>query len=166
MESHQIENFYEAKSVVQVMLEAEDCKKIAEGVICKISVLFSRLCYAIMISNDNIVMKEAPRYELTDITGLRNAACWEACANAKEKATFIIDALDDDTVRLGSPVCFTDIHCDIEDDAEESFYGNLANFSSWNVEKIVVKMGRKMNLRVVTNKGDKSVHTQRIPTKD
>merc|ERR1712038_403602 len=90
-------------------------------------------------------MHEAPKYELSDITGLRNAARREACANAKEKATFIIDALDDNSVKLGNPVCFTDIHCDIEDDAEESFCGNLANFSSWNTTKIILKDGEEVD---------------------
>jgi len=129
---------YQAKSVVRVMLEVQE-----EGEEHAISHLFSRVCYSIMVNDDNIVMHDAPRYELSDITGLRNAARREACVNAKEKANYIIDALDDDTVRLGNPVCFTDIHCNIEDDAEESFCGNLSNFSSWNVTKIVMKDGHE-----------------------
>jgi hypothetical protein len=136
---------YEAQSVVRVLLEAKECSDVEEDKEERnISYLFSRFCYSIMTNGDkdNIVMHEAPRYELRDLTGLRNDARRDACSNAKEKATFIIDALDDENITLGKPVCFTDIHCNIEDDAQESFCGNLANFSSWNVTKIIMKNGQ------------------------
>jgi len=126
---------YQAESVVRIMLEADDDDDIGS----KISALYSKVCYSIMIHDDNIVMQEAPRYELSDITRLRNDARRSACENAKEKATFIIDALDDDSVKLGNPVCFTDIHCDLKDDAEESFCGSLTELSSWDVSKVVIE---------------------------
>lgn len=95
----------------------------------EISKLFSKVCYSLLNSPDSIVvMNGAPVYELSDITNLRNEARKDACFNAKQKATFIIDALGNPSVKLGKPVCFTDVHIDIADgDAQNSFMGNFGN---------------------------------------
>jgi len=135
---------YVADAVVRVTLDVK-VEDDEEG--HQISELFSRVFYSITTmdlgqssddGSNKIVLHEAPRYELSDLTDIRNAARKDACSNAKQKATYILDALEDDTVKLGKPVSLTDVHCDIEDDAEDSFGGNLlGNPESYgNVVKI------------------------------
>mmetsp|Transcript_27918 Transcript_27918/g.42266 ORF Transcript_27918/g.42266 Transcript_27918/m.42266 type:complete len:361 (+) Transcript_27918:69-1151(+) len=126
---------FEAEAIVRVTLQVETTtnndEDDADTPSLEISKLFSKVCYSLLNNEDSIVvMNDAPVYELSDITNLRNEARKDACSNAKQKATFIIDALGDKSVKLGKPVCFTDVHIDINDDAHHSFLGNFGNTNS------------------------------------
>ena len=112
-----IKTVYEIKSVIRICLEGADL----------VERVFSKLCYRIM-SEVGLRTYSAPIYDLTELTHHRNLARVSACENAKEKATKILEALDDPTIKLGVPICIRDIHCDIEDDAANSFAGN---YSTW-----------------------------------
>lgn len=122
---------FEAEAIVRVTLQVENGDDDADTPSLEISKLFSKVCYSLLNNTDSIVvMYDAPVYELSDITNLRNMARKDACFNAKQKATFIIDALEDESVKLGKPVCFTDVNIDINDNAQHSFLGNFGNTNS------------------------------------
>lgn len=110
---------YKMQSVVRVCLEGE---RAAEQ--------FGKVSLAVISSG--IRSHGAPIYESTRITEQRNEARVDACANAKEKATKMLGALDG--VRLGPPLSVTDIHCDLKDDADNSFLGNF----EWHTPKRVI----------------------------
>ena len=123
-----IKTVYEVKSVIRICLQGSEL----------VQRVFSKLCYKIMV-DVGLRTYAAPVYDLTDLTYHRNLARVAASENAKEKATKIVQALNNNNDENGSgggsnvclgllPICMRDLHCDIVDDAEDSFAGN---FTCW-----------------------------------
>jgi len=74
-----------------------------------------------------VTLHAAPTYELQDLTSCRNEARVAAVENAKEKAGLMVDAsnaIEGGRVTLGAPVTITDVHVDLDDDADDSFGGS------------------------------------------
>jgi len=116
---------YEVKSVVRLLLEGESV----------VEQSFSKLLYLIL-SKAGLRTHEAPTYEISDIAARRNTARTEACENAKSKANSIVQALGDDTIQLGPPICLNDIFVNLTDDAEDSFLGN--SWALWETNRQIV----------------------------
>lgn len=101
-----------AKSVVRLYLEGPTAAE-----------QFSKV--SLSLFSAGFTCHEAPIYESTTITEDRNTARTEACENAQLKASSIVKALgESSTVVLGPPISITDVHCDTQDDAANSFLGN------------------------------------------
>lgn len=111
-----------ARSVVRVRLENgeingedDDRVDVAES--------FGKVCHLLTGRRFGLEMRTAPVYESSRINELRNAARRDACANAREKATALLEALRDDDATLGPPIVVSDLPVDLSDDSAESFLG-------------------------------------------
>jgi len=84
--------------------------------------LFGRLMFTVL--QMGVPNFEAPMYETTELTAHRHKARDNAIINAKDKATIILDGIDDSSLCLGDPITVNDIHCDVQDDSLQSFTGS------------------------------------------
>lgn len=109
------EPLYEATVVCRVQLEGETVA------------LFGKVMFS--MSSLGVQCHQAPLYESTELTEHRNQSRENAIRNASEKASRMIDALNNESLRLGKPISIIDTHVNVDDDADESFVGNF--FTYW-----------------------------------
>mmetsp|Transcript_7695 Transcript_7695/g.12978 ORF Transcript_7695/g.12978 Transcript_7695/m.12978 type:complete len:298 (-) Transcript_7695:299-1192(-) len=110
------ESSHEATVVCRVQLEGET------------AALFGKVMFA--MSSLGVQCHQAPLYESTELTAHRNESRENAIRNAKEKASRMVDALNNESLQLGKPISIIDTHVNVDDDADESFVGNF--FTYWS----------------------------------
>ncbi len=101
---------YLATIIMRVRLEGETVSQFGE--------------LMIQLTAMGLISFEAPTYETSELTALRNEAREHAVINAREKAEIMVNGLGSEHLKLGKPISIFMVPVDISDDSDESFTGN------------------------------------------